>query len=169
MPPTIGENLRRALERHGLKPAVLAARLGYSDRAMVDHWLSGRRRLTRASLERVADALGCDPNEIDPKGEAYTAAQRKARSAEKRALQTSHTPADKMEVTQRHPPEAGALMAEPGGLPPLPDYALFSQILGRWRVLSPQQRRELVEYGRQLEHGDVVVGMRTVVRKKAAR
>lgn len=156
------------MKQRGIDPPELATRLGYSDRATVDHWLSGRRKLTRTNLGRVAEILKCDPHEIDPEGNGYTAAQRKARAKEKKALQTSHGRADTLEVTQTHAPPEETLFMEPGGLPPLPNMGLFSQVIGWWRVLSPEQRRKFVDQGRKLALGEVVE-FREARRKKAAR
>lgn len=71
MPSVIADNLRRLLEERGLDANTLAVKLGYGNRAMVDHWLSGRRVPTPGSLRRVAEVLNVTLKEIDPSGSAY--------------------------------------------------------------------------------------------------
>jgi transcriptional regulator with XRE-family HTH domain len=71
MPQDIADNIRRIMEERGVDASVLAERLGYSNRAMVDHWLSGRRIPTHESIQRVAEVLKVAVGEIDPLNSAY--------------------------------------------------------------------------------------------------
>jgi transcriptional regulator with XRE-family HTH domain len=64
-PDTPGARLRSLRERAGLTQQQLAARLDWSDRRISALEL-GPWRPKLATVTRLAAALGCEPNEIDP-------------------------------------------------------------------------------------------------------
>ncbi len=146
MSQTIAENLRRVMESTGVDAIELSRRLRYQGRAMVDHWLAGRRALSKESLLRVSAAIGVTPHEIDPDDSAYTPARRKARSAEKRANGQQHRPPSQPHVAAPPPNPTGVDMG-PG------DQALFAQVEGAWKMLrSDEERRAFVDHVRGFVH-----------------
>ena len=80
MPHEIADNIRRLMDERGIDANALAERLGYSNRAMVDHWLSGRRLPTPASIKRLSDVLGVPVSDVDPSGSAYKVSRRRLKS-----------------------------------------------------------------------------------------
>jgi transcriptional regulator with XRE-family HTH domain len=159
MPPTIAENLRRVMEAKGVDAIELSRRLRYQGRAMVDHWLAGRRALSKESLSRVAAALEVTVQEIDPAEIAYTPAQRKARSAEKRANGRHEFPSHSHVAAP--PPNPTGVDMGPG------DQALFAQVEGAWKLLrNDEERRAFVEHVRGFVHQTTAP---EAARKKATR
>lgn len=166
MPPTIAENLRRIMKTQRVDAVELSRRLGYQDRAMVDHWLAGRRAVGHRNLVRLAEALNVPVREIDPAETAYTPSQRKARSEEKKQYaEASSAAASNLPPHQPHvaapPPNPTGVDMGPG------DQALFAQIEGAWKLLrSDEERRAFVEHVRGFVHLSTAP---EAARKKAAR
>lgn len=160
MPQTIAENLRRIMGAKRIDAVELSKRLGYQDRAMVDHWLAGRRAVSHQNLGRLAEALGVQVDEIDPRGAAYTPAKRKARAAEKKQSAKAVVPPSHSHVAAPPPSPVGAAMGS--GEP-----ALFEQVEGAWKLLrSDEERRAFVEHVRGFVHLSTAP---EATRKKAAR
>lgn len=163
MPQTIADNLRHLLKERGLDADELSRRLGYRTRAMVDHWLAGRRAISRQNLGRVAKALDVDPTAIDPVGNAYTPSHRKTRSvekAERQRLNGQFLPPPHSRVADTPLNPAGADMG-PG------DQPLFAQVEGAWKLLrNDEERRAFVEHVRGFVHESTAP---EPVRKKAGR
>lgn len=168
MPLTIAENLRLVMKNRLVDAVELSRRMGYQDRAMVDHWLAGRRAVSHRNLERIARALGVQVSEIDPAGTAYTPSQRKTRAAEKKqyingsSVVTSHIPQSQLTHVAAPPlsNRTGVDMG-PG------DLALFAQVEGAWKLLrNDDERRAFVEHVRGFVHQSTAP---EPVRKKADR
>jgi transcriptional regulator with XRE-family HTH domain len=166
MPPTIAENLRRVMGATGVDAIELSRRLGYPNRATVDHWLAGRRKISRVNLVRVAGALEVEPRELDPNGEAYKPSMRKERSAEKkttdRSLQKSHTPPHLL------PAAAPPLNTTTGNAMGPGDQGL-AVLQSVWGYLTPEQRDKFVADALELAHKATASSTAESARKKAAR
>lgn len=80
MPQTIAENLQRVMAERDIDANALASRLGYANRATIDHWLSGRRLPTPDNIRRVAEVLEVPVEAIDPSGSAFKLAGRRKKS-----------------------------------------------------------------------------------------
>jgi transcriptional regulator with XRE-family HTH domain len=163
MPQTIAENLRRAMEAKRIDAGELARRLQYQNRAMVDHWLAGRRALSQRNLARVATALDVQVAEIDPGETAYTPSMRKARSAEKRI-------GERVKQNQPPPPQQSHVAAPPplstgADMGPGDQGLVFVQSV--WGILTPELRQDLVEHARDLAHK--ATAPTGTLRKKANR
>jgi transcriptional regulator with XRE-family HTH domain len=160
MPQTIAESLRQVMKAMGVDTVELSKRLGYSDRAMVDHWLAGRRAVSHRNVLRLAQALGVPATAIDPAGAAYTPSKRKARAAEKKQFAETVAPPSHSHVAAPPPPPVGVAMGS--GEP-----ALFEQVEGAWKLLrSDEERRAFVEHVRGFVHQSTAP---EAARKKAGR
>lgn len=159
MPQTIAESLRQVMKAQGVDTVELSKRLGYSDRAMVDHWLAGRRAVSHRNVLRLAHALGVQPTAIDPAGAAYTPSKRTSRAAEKRQSAETVTPPSHSPVAA--PPQS------PAGVDMGPGDSLFAQVEGAWKLLRDDaERRAFVEHVRGFVHQSTAP---EAARKKAAR
>lgn len=159
MPQTIAESLRQVMKAQGVDTLELSKRLGYSDRAMVDHWLAGRRAVSHRNVVRLAHALGVQPTAIDPAGAAYTPSKRKARAAEKR--QSAETV-----VPPSHSPVAAPPLSPEGVVMGSGEPALFEQVEGAWKMLrNDDERRAFIEHVRGFVHLSTAP---EAARKKAA-
>ena len=159
MPQTIAESLRQVMKARGVDAVELSKRLGYSDRAMVDHWLAGRRAVSHRNVLRLAQALGVPATAIDPAGAAYTPSKRKARAAEKK--QSAETVAPPSHSHVAAPPQ------HPAGVDMGSGDTLFAQVEGAWKLLRDDaERRAFVEHVRGFVHQSTAP---EAARKKAAR
>jgi transcriptional regulator with XRE-family HTH domain len=158
MPPTIAENLRRIMNTQRVDAVELSGRLGYQDRAMVDHWLAGRRAVSHRNVLRIAQALEVPATAIDPAGAAYTPSKRSARAAEKRSVETVAPPSHSPVAAPPQPP-VGVDMGSGD--------TLFAQVEGAWKLLRDDaERRAFVEHVRGFVHQSTAP---EPARKKAAR
>lgn len=167
MPLTIAENLRRVMKTRLMDAVELSRRMGYQDRAMVDHWLAGRRAVSHRNLIRIAEVLGVQVSEIDPAGTAYTPSQRQTRAAEKKqyingsAAVANNIPPSQLTQVAAPPPHPAGVEMGPG------DQALFAQVEGAWKLLrNDEERRAFVEHVRTFVHESTAPES---LRKKAVR
>jgi transcriptional regulator with XRE-family HTH domain len=151
MPPTIAENLRRIMKTQRVDAVELSRRLGYQDRAMVDHWLAGRRAVGHRNLARLAEALSVPAEQIDPAETAYTPSQRKARSEEKKQhAEASSAAANNIPPSHSH---VAAPPPNPTGVDMGSGDSLFAQVEGAWKLLRDDaERRAFVEHVRGFVH-----------------
>lgn len=134
MAQSIAENIEYFRAQLGISKGELARRLGYRTVGMIVHWTNGTRVPSQESVARLAAALNCTGQELDPEEAASPLARRQRRRTD---IQKRHSHSDSSSGTRTE--GLGELMA--GELPTLPDADQFRKVLGVWLQLDTAEER----------------------------